>query len=194
MKRILLIAAVALMSVAASAQDLKWAYVNFEELVTLMPQTMEGIATIEENQNTNDEILGAMYEEYQTKMQQYQQKAETWTPAIRESKEKEIMDIQTRFQQTQQSLQQEILELTQNIMSHIYTDAQNAVNELGKAKGVALVFRQSSLLYLDPAQGLDLTPDARKALGIPEDRTMESFEAELQANPSKANAAAILLR
>ena len=189
MKRILMIAAVALMSVAASAQDLKWAYVDFNEIVMLMPEMDEARATMEENQKTNEEILVAMYEEYQTKMQQYQQKAETWTPAIRESKEKEIMEIQARFEQTQQSLQQEIQQLQQSLQTPIYEKAQNTVNDLAKAKGVAFVFEKSSLLYVDPAQGIDLTPDARAALNIPADRTLETLQAELQAKAQAAAAA-----
>ena len=189
MKRILMIAAVALMSVAANAQDLKWAYVDFNEIVMLMPEMDEARATMEENQKTNEEILVAMYEEYQTKMQQYQQKAETWTPAIRESKEKEIMEIQARFEQTQQSLQQEIQQLQQSLQAPIYEKAQNTVNDLAKAKGVAFVFEKSSLLYVDPAQGIDLTPDARAALNIPADRTLETLQAELQAKAQAAAAA-----
>ena len=194
MKRILLIAAVTLMSVAASAQDLKWAYVDFNQLVMLMPKTTEYIAVVEENQNEQNETLSGMYEEYQVKMQEYQQKAQTWSAATRESKEKELMDFQSRFEMTQQSYQQELYELKQNLMSELYEDAQKVVNNLAKEKGVAFVFAQSSLMYFDPAQGLDLTPDARKALKISEDKTIESFEMELQANPAKANAAAVLLR
>jgi outer membrane protein len=129
-----------------------------------------------------------MYEEYQTKMTQYQQKAETWTPAIRESKEKEIMEIQARFEQTQQSLQQEIQLLQQNLQAPIYEKAQTTVTELAKAQGIAFVFEKSSLLYVDPAQGVDLTPEARKALNIPEDRTLESLQAELQAQAAAAQA------
>ena len=128
----------------------------------------------------------AMYEEYQTKAQQYQQKAESWTPAIRESKEKEIMEIQSRLEQTQQSLQVELQQLQQNLQAPIYEKAQNTVNDLAKAKGVAVVFEKSSLLYLDPAQGLDLTPEARTALGIPADRTIEALQAELQAKAQAA--------
>ena len=188
MKRILMIAAVALMSVAASAQSLKWAYVDFNELVMLMPEMDEARATLDENAKTNEEILVAMYEEYQTKMTQYQQKAETWTPAIRESKEKEIMEIQARFEQTQQSLQQEIQVLQQNLQAPIYQKAQDTVTELAKAQGIAFVFEKSSLLYVDPAQGVDLTPDARKALNIPADRTLEALQAELQAQAMAAQA------
>ena len=177
------------MSVAASAQDFKWAYVDFNEIVMLMPEMDEARATMEENQKTNEEILVAMYDEYQTKMQQYQQKAETWTPAIRESKEKEIMEIQSRLEQTQQSLQQELQMLQQNLQAPIYEKAENAVSELAKAKGIALVFEKASLLYLDPAQGIDLTPEARKTLNIPADRTIESLQAELQAKAQAAAAA-----
>ena len=188
MKKILLIAVMAVMSVAAGAQSLKWAYVDFNELVMLMPEMDEARATMDENAKTNEEILVAMYEEYQTKMTQYQQKAETWTPAIRESKEKEIMEIQARFEQTQQSLQQEIQLLQQNLQAPIYQKAQTTVTELAKAQGIAFVFEKSSLLYVDPAQGVDLTPEARKALNIPEDRTLESLQAELQAQAAAEQA------
>ena len=181
MKKIILIAAMAVMSIAASAQNLKFAYVDFNELVMLMPEMDQARATLEENQKTNEEILVSMYEEYQTKAQQYQQKAASWTPAIRESKEREIMDIQTRLEQTQQSLQQEMQQLQNSLQAPIYEKAQSVVNALAKGQGIAAVFEVSSMLYLDPEQLVDLTPDARVALGIPEDRTIEALQAELQA-------------
>ena len=184
-----MIAAMAVMSVAASAQDLKWAYVDFNEIIMLMPEMDEARATLEENQKTNEEILVAMYDEYQTKMQQYQQKAESWTPAIRESKEREIMEIQSRFEQTQQSLQVELQQLQQNLQAPIYEKAQATVTDLAKAKGIAFVFEKASLLYVDPAQGIDLTPEARTALNIPADRTLEVLQAELQAAAQAAAAA-----
>ena len=181
MKKIILIAAMAVMSIAAGAQDLKFAYVDFNEIIMLMPEMDQARATLEENQKTNEEILMGMYEEYQTKGQQFQQKASTWTPAIRESKDREIMDLQSRIEQTQQSLQQEMQQLQNSLFSPIYEKAQNAVNELAKAKGVALVFEKTSLLYVDPAQGIDLTPEARKALNVPEGRTLEDLQKEQMA-------------
>ena len=96
------------------------------------------------------------------------------------------MDIQSRLEQTQQSLQQEMQQLQQNLQAPIYEKAQNTVNELAKANGIAFVFEKSSMLYMDPAQGINLTPDARKALNIPEGRTLESLQAELQAKAAQA--------
>jgi outer membrane protein len=189
MKKMFLIAAMAVMSVAAGAQDLKFAFVDFNEVIMLMPEMDQARATLEENQKTNEEILMAMYEEYQTKAQQFQQKASTWTPAIRESKEREIMDIQARLEQTQQSLQQEMQQLQNSLQAPIYEKAQNTVNEIAKSKGIAAVFEMGSLLYVDPAQLINLTAEARVALNIPEDRTLETLQAELQAKAQAAQAA-----
>jgi outer membrane protein len=186
MKKIILIAVMAVMSVAASAQNLKFGYVNFNEIVMLMPEMDAARATMEENQKTNEEILMSMYQEYQTKMQDYQAKAATWTVAIRESKEKELMDIESRLQQTQQSLQQEMQQLQSSLQAPIYEKAQTTVQEIAKAQGLAFVFEESSLLYIDPAQGVNLTTEARKALNIPEGRTLEALQAELEAKAMAA--------
>jgi outer membrane protein len=186
MKKIIIIAVMAVMSVAASAQNLKFGYVNFNEIVMLMPEMDAARATMEENQKTNEEILMSMYQEYQTKMQDYQAKAATWTVAIRESKEKELMDIESRLQQTQQSLQQEMQQLQSSLQAPIYEKAQTTVQEIAKAQGLAFVFEESSLLYIDPAQGVNLTTEARKALNIPEGRTLEALQAELEAKAMAA--------
>ena len=59
---------------------------------------------------------------------------------------------------------------------------------VAKAKGLALVFEKNSLLYLDPAQGVNLTPEVRTALNIPEDRTLEKLQQEMQAKAQAAQA------
>ena len=64
-----------------------------------------------------------------------------------------------------------------------------AKNELAKANGVAYVIDKAQLLYIDPAQGIDLTPEARVKLSIPEGRTLETLQAELQAKAQAAQAA-----
>jgi outer membrane protein len=68
----------------------------------------------------------------------------------------------------------------------ILEKAQNAVNELAKAKGVAFVADKASFLYIDEAQAVNLTPEARVKLGIPEGRTLETLQAELQAKAQQA--------
>ncbi len=188
MKKIFLIAAMAMISLAASAQNITFAYVDYAELVQLMPEMDAAREQIEAASVEAQETYQAMMEEYQTKAQQFQQKQASWTQAIRESKAAELQQIEYRIQDFQQAIQQELQQTQQTLQAPIYEKAQKAVTDLAKAKGVAFVFEKSSMLYIDPAQALDLTPEARKALNIPEGRTIESLQAELQAKAQAAQA------
>ena len=180
MKKILLVAALAMMSAGAFAQQ-KFAHVNFSELVQLMPEADQARATMDASSKEASDTYQAMADEWNAKYQQYQQKAATWTQAIREAKEKELTDIQQRIQEFQQSVQAELQQQQQQLMAPIYKKAQDALEKLAKEGGYIYVIDQTSALYIDPAQSDDLTPAARKALGIPDDRTIESLQRELQA-------------
>lgn len=186
MKKVILFAAMAFVAVAGYAQP-KFAHVNSNELVQLMPEMDKARETMDASNKEAQETFQAMYEEYQTKVQQYQQKASTWTPAIKESKEKELADIQQRLEEFNQTIQQELQQQQQQLMAPIYQKAQEAITSIAKAGGYIYVFDAQAVLYIDPAQSVDITPQARKALNIPEGRTFETLQQELAA---KAEAAA----
>ena len=188
MKRIVLFAAMAFVAVTGFAQP-KFAHVNFTELVQLMPEADKARETMTASQKEASDTFQSMYEEYQTKVTQYQQKSASWTPAIKESKEKELAGIQQRLEEFNQTIQQELQQQQQQLMAPIYQKAQETVNTIAKAGGYIYVMDQSTFLYLDPTQSVDITPQARKALGIPEGRTLETLQAELQA-AAEAEAAA----
>ena len=188
MKKLFFIAAMAMVSFAATAQDFKFGYVNYSELVQLMPEMDTVREQLEAQERETYETLGAMYEEYQTKAQQFQQKESTWTPAIRDSKMKELQEIEARFQESQQIFSQELQQMQQVLQAPVMEKAQNTVVELAKAKGLAFVFEETQMIYIDPAQGVNLTVEARAALNIPEGRTLETLQAELQAKAQAAQA------
>ena len=161
MKKIFLIAVMAILTFSAYAQNQKFAHVNYNELVTLMPEA-----------DVAREKLAAQSKEFE---QTYQD------ADIKESKEKELNDIQTRLQEFQQTAQGELQQQQQELMAPIYKKAQDVVGKLAKEGGYIYVFEKTSLLYVDEAQSKDLTAAARKALNIPDSRTMESLQAELQS-------------
>ena len=180
MKKITLIAVMALFTTVGFSQQ-RFAHVNFSELVQLAPEADQARAQMAASQNEAQETYQAMVEEFQTKYSQYQQKVSTWTATIRESKEKELSDMQTRIQEFEQSIQQELSEQQNALMAPIYNKAQDVVKDLAKQGGYIYVFETSSMLYIDDTQSVDLTPAARKALNIPEGRTLETLQAELMA-------------
>lgn len=181
MKKIVLFVAAAVLTLSASAQNLKFAHVNYSELVQLMPEADAARAQLSAQSKEFDETYASMLEEFQSKYQQYQQKSSTWTAAIRESKEKELNDIQQRIQEFQQTANQELTASQNSLMAPIQQKALETVQKLAKEGGYIYVFEQSQIIYIDNAQSTDLTPAARKALGIPEGRTLETLQAELQA-------------
>ena len=186
MKKILAIAAMALLTLTASAQKL--GRVNFTELYQLAPEADAAREQINAMQNEAQETFNAMLEEYNTKASQYQQKSSTWTAAIKEAKEKELMDIQNRVQEFQQSISQELQQKEAELYNPIIEKARKTVQDLAKAQGVVAVFDSSSAIYFDDNGVVDLTPAARKALGIKDGRTLEQLAQELQAQAAAQNA------
>lgn len=180
MKKIVLFAAMAFVSVTGFAQN-KFAHVNFNELVYLMPEMDTARETMNASQKEASDTYQAMVDEFQTKYQQYQQKASTWTQAIRESKEKELTEINQRIEEFNQSIQQELAQQQQELLAPIQQKAQEAVQKLAKEGGYIFVLDVSTFLYIDENQSVDLTPAARRALNIPEGRTLESLQQELAA-------------
>lgn len=191
MKKLMIIAAAFLfMGAAASAQGLKFAHVNFNELVQLMPEMDSARVQMEASQKEIQDTYQSMIEEFNSKYAEYNEKSATWTPSVRESKEREISSIQARIQEFEQSSQQDLSQMQNALMGPIYQKAQEAVNNIAKTGGYIYVFDSSQLLYVDSAQSTDITKTAREALNIPADRTLEKLQAELQAR-AQASAGAV---
>ncbi|MCQ2184338.1 MAG: OmpH family outer membrane protein [Bacteroidales bacterium] len=187
-KLVTIIAALALVSSAASAQ--KFGHIDFQETVQLMNQMDEAMDKMAAAQQAASETYQELVQEFQNKMSQYEQKKATWasTPSILQSKERELEDLQNRIREFQETVQQELSEQQQTLMAPIVEAAQQAVNKVAAEKGLAFVFDKASVLYIDAAQSIDITAAVRTELGIPEDRTMESVAAARQAKYEAAQA------
>ena len=180
MKKIILFAAMAFFTISASAQ-VKIGYVNFTELVQLMPEADSARSQMSASAKEADDMYQSMVDEFNSKYQEYDQKKASWTSAIRENKEKELNEISGRIQEFLQSIQQELNQQQNTLFAPIYQKAQDAVRNLAKAKGVTVLLDLSSAIYFDPDNTVDLTQEARKALSIKDGRTLESLQQELAA-------------
>lgn len=184
MKKLFVIALAALAAFSAQAQQI--GKVNFNELVMLMPEMDSAREVMAASQKEAEETYAAMAEEFQSKYSQYQQKQASWTAAIREAKERELTDIQTRLQEFQQNITQELQQQQSQLMAPINEKAQKAVTDIAKAKNLVALFDISQAIYFAEDLVVDITADARKALAIPEGRTLEALQAELQAQAAAA--------
>lgn len=172
MKRTVAILALLLTTAGITfAQNLKFGHINSNELISLMSETDSARIKLQAYQADLEETLSGMQTEYQSKYNTYQQKVNTWTPAVRDSKEKEIQDMIQRIQEFQQNAQTEMQQMQQLYMEPIYTKARGAIAKVAEAGGYSYVFDTSSgaLVYMNPNSD-DLMAAAKKELGIPAEK------------------------
>jgi len=181
MKKFILIAAAAMLTLSASAQNLKFAHVNYSELVQLCPEADQARAKLNAQTKEFDETYQGMVSEFNTKYEQYMQKSSTWTASVKESKEKELTEIQQRINEFQQTAQTELSQSQTELMAPIQQKVMDTITKLAKDGGYVYVFDQPSLVYVNSSLSTDLTPAARTALGIKPGRTLESLQKELAA-------------
>ena len=128
MKKLFVLALAAFAGLSLQAQT--FGRVNFSELVALMPEMDQAREVIAASQKEAEETYSAMLEEFQSKYSQYQQKQATWTAAIKESKERELSDMQNRIQEFQANISQELQQQQNQLQAPIYEKANKAVQEL----------------------------------------------------------------
>lgn len=181
MKKILFIAVAAFISTAAFAQ--KFGHINYQETIQVMNEMDAAIDDLQTARQAAGETYQEMIEEFNGKYQTYEQKKATWaaTPSVLASKERELQELQQRIQEFQSSIQQELAEKEQSLMAPLAEKLQAAVEKVAKDNSLIYVFDVTSVLYVDKAQSMDITSAVRKALGIADDRTLETVTAARQA-------------
>ena len=166
---------------------IKFGRINSEELIALMPERDSAFIKLDKLSKELQENMEALQNEFQTKYATYQQKQATWTAALLETKQRELQDLQSRYDQLRQTAPQDFQDEQQKLLTPVYQKANETIKALGKENGCAFVFDLSTgaIPYFDEAQSIDLLPLARKKLGIPADKV------PMQINPQPAEQAAV---
>ena len=161
-KAIKLTLAVVLVMGATSLFAQKFGRINTQEIIMAMPETK----TMQENMDTFAKELSdnieTMNVEFNTKLQDFQKNYNTFSDAIKEVKEKELNDMQTRTREFQERAQQN------ELLAPIIDKAKSAIDKVAAAGGFLVVFDTStgSLAYFDEATLTDVAPAVKKELGI----------------------------
>ncbi|MCQ2177817.1 MAG: OmpH family outer membrane protein [Bacteroidales bacterium] len=179
MKKILLITALVFATVAAFGQ--KFGRISSTELIQLCPEADKARSDLQVVSQEAQDTYKDMVEEFNKKYNDYQQNVANWSASRKESAEKDLDRIRQNIQEYSQNVQNEIAQKEQELFQPIYEKANDIITKLGKKYQLVAVFEVGSLPYIDEAQIMDLTPEARKEMGVAEGRTLEALQAELQA-------------
>lgn len=139
--------------------------ISSQEVVVNMAEYKEAQTQLEALAKDLQAQMETIQVEMNTKIQEYQKGAETMTDAVRQLKEKELNDLNTRLQEFNQVAQQELQKKEQELMEPIIKKANEAITEVSKAGGYTVIFESGSMIYFDEAQVKDITPEVKAKLG-----------------------------
>jgi outer membrane protein len=165
-----IIAVVVLMitfSSASQAQNaLKIGYIDFNTLVAAMPGIDSVKIKLQKYQQTLTDQLDAMRAEFENKYLDYQSQSSGMSDLIKQTKEKELQDLQGRIDAFQTKAQQDLQTKQQELLQPIVEKAKGAVKEVAKENKYTYVLNsiEDVVLYTEP--GDDIMALVKKKLGI----------------------------
>ncbi len=145
---------------------LKIGYIDSNEILSLMPQTDSLQKELKAYADGLQQQLQAMMQEYQTKVQEYQNNQATMSDLIRQTKEKDISDLQTRIQQFQASADQDLQQKQTELFNPVIQQVKDAIAAVGAENhyNYILDIAQGVVLYYE--NGDNILPLVKKKLGI----------------------------
>lgn len=166
-KGFLLLAVALLFSGAAFAQGtVKIGYIDSQKLMSEMPASDSAQAKVKRFAQSLQTQMQTMGQEYKNKVQAYQSNVGTMSDLIRQTKEKEISDLQQRIQAFQSSAQEDIQKKQQELFQPIIKKVKDAITAVGKEYHYNYILDVSQGVVLYYANGDDVTPLVKKKLGL----------------------------
>lgn len=158
---------------ASSAFAQKFGRVDLAAVVTNMPEFKEAQTNLETYGKDLQDQLEQIQVEFNTLYADYEKNVSTYNDSVRQLKERELTELQQRFQDFQQIAQQDMQKKEAEIMTPIYDKANEAVKKVASAGGYVAVFStagdqpgSAGLAYFDPAALTDITADVKRELGV----------------------------
>lgn len=152
----------------SAAQAQKIGHINLQELISVMPETKKVQDTLQSVQKQWELILKESQAEIEKKYNEFSNN-KTWTPQMRQFKEKELQDMSQKMEATRQQAQEDLQEKEQQLQEPVYEKAKKYINEVAKEMGFNTVINSTGgyvLLVSNPAD--DLMAPVKKKMGIAE--------------------------
>lgn len=164
----LLILFISMAPLAAMAQEVKIAYINTQEIFASMPELSSIETQLTNKQEEITKNMQALEQEFNKKVEEFQKTPAT-SDAIRQDQEKQLGQIQERFQVYSQNSQQEMSQLQQQLIEPINRKIADAIKAVGDEHNFTFVLdvstMQSPIVYVSPT-ATNITQQVKTKLGL----------------------------
>jgi len=144
----------------------KFGHINSADLLKVMPGRDSVQKVIDAYLLTLQTQLKNMQTELETKYNDYLTNEKTYSDLIKQTKQKELQDLNDRIQTFQNTAQEDWQNKETELLTPIINKAKKAIEDVAKENGYTYVFDSSIgvLLYFEPSD--DIMPLVKKKLGI----------------------------
>lgn len=146
--------------------QLKIGYINSAELIELMPETKVVDSQLTTFAAGLEENLQGMQKSFDEKLTEYRENQATMTDAVKQTREKELQDLNQRIQQFQVKSQQDYVQKQNELMAPILKKAEDAINQVAAEGNFTYVFDTSNTGLLVKPDGDNILPLVRAKLGL----------------------------
>src|ERR1035437_1198882 len=157
---------IGLMAISFASQAQKIAFIELDSLLSLTPEMIEAKKASADYYKQLGSTIADMQKELNDKNVEYQNNEKTYSDIIKQTKQKELQDINQRLQDFQQQAQVDFQKKNVELMKPINNKAKKAIQKVAKAKGYKIVLDTSpgGVLYYEPSDDIFLLVKAE--LGI----------------------------
>ena len=165
--KLTLVMLVVAMSTSVFAQKTtKIGHINSNELLSAMPERTKIQKDLETYANDLRSTLETMRKEYEAKIKDFQSKQDVMTEVIKNSKSKEITDLEKRITEFQQTAEADLQKKEEELLQPVIDKAKEAINAVAKEGSYTLVLDSSVGVVLYSVEGDDILPAVKKKLGL----------------------------
>ncbi len=145
---------------------LKIGHLNTNDLMQVMPGRDSAEQALNNYAQNLQKQLETMVNEFQSKYNDYLANETQFIDAVKQIKQKELVDLQTRIQDFQEEAQNLLSKKEQELMQPLIDKAKKAIDEVAKEKGFTYILDTGTgaVLYWDG--GEDIMIYVKEKLGI----------------------------
>ena len=170
MKRFIAITALFLgVVIAGQSQALKFGHINSDELIQSLPAFDSASVKLQNFQTELVNALELMQVDLNNKSDAYNKDVKNYTEVVKQVKEQELIDLNRRIQEFQQSAQEQLQTRQAELFQPIIEKVDKALKDIGKENGFVYIFtigQGSPLVYFDETKSVNVMALAKAKLGV----------------------------
>ncbi len=150
-----------------SQNKFKFGHIDSNELISIMPERESAQAELQSYANQLEEQLATMQKEFESKYNTYLQQEGALNEVVKETKQKELQDLQARIQEFSVNAQDKYQMKEAELLQPIIDRANEAIQKVGKDNGYTYIFDVGvgAVVYFS-SDSEDILPLVKAELGI----------------------------